>query len=73
MDLTIERLNGEYISWAVEFLDGRNRDDLRFGQYITNKYNLDEDCPDVFYYEGAEFAYKMLLNYLEINEVKNTL
>ena len=73
MDLTLERLNGEYLSWAIEFGNGKNKEDLRFGQYISNKYNLDEDCPDVFYFEGAEFVYNMLLNYIDINDIKNTL
>jgi len=73
MELTIERLNGEYLSWSVEFGGGKNNNDLRFGQYISNTYDLVEDCPDVFYYEGVYFVYNMLLEYLRMNDVKNTL
>ena len=73
MELTIERLNIEYVSWVVEYGNGKNNKDLRFGQYISSKYELDEDAPDVFYYEGAEFTYNTLLEYLHIKDVKNTL
>ena len=73
MKLTIERLNGEYLNWAIEHGNGRNGEDLRFGQYISNKYKLDENCPNVFYYEGVEFTYNSLLEYLHISGTKNTL
>jgi hypothetical protein len=41
MILTTERLNLEYITWTLDNGNGRNSDDLRFGQFLHNKYQLD--------------------------------
>lgn len=72
MQLTLERLNGEYLSWAVEFGEGRNNNDIRFGQMIHNKYDLPGKV-DVFYIESTEKAYQGLLSYVEEDQIQNTL
>lgn len=66
MELTIKRLNLEFISWEVDNGHGRNADDLRFGQYIHNKYTI--EGVDTFYLENAEEAYYKLLENLTQNE-----
>jgi hypothetical protein len=72
MQLTLERLNGEYLSWAVEFGEGRNNSDIRFGQMIHNKYDLPGKV-DVYYIESTEKAYHGLLSYIEEDEIQNIL
>lgn len=72
MQLTIERLNLEYLSWAVEFGLGRNNNDIRFGQYVHGKYDLPSKI-DVFYIENTDKAYHELLNYVEEAQIINTL
>lgn len=53
--LTSENLSSEYIAWDFFHKDGRNEEDLRFGQYIHNAYRL---VPDVgFYTESSSEAY----------------
>ena len=66
MELTIKRLNLEHISWNLDNGNSRNTDDLRFGQFIHNKYNV--ECVDVFYVESAQEAYEQLLTNLTIND-----
>jgi len=66
MVLNIERLNLEYLSWTVDNGDGRNSDDLRFGQFLHNKYQLD-GLSDVFYIENTTSAYETLLTDLTIS------
>ena len=66
MVLNIERLNLEYLSWTIDNGDGRNSDDLRFGQFLQNKYQLD-GLTDVFYVESATSAYETLLKDLTIS------
>lgn len=66
MVLNIERLNLEYLSWTIDNGDGRNSDDLRFGQVLHNKYQLDA-LSDVFYVENATSAYETLLTDLTIS------
>ena len=66
MELTIKRLNLEHISWNLDNGNGRSTDDLRFGQFIHNKYNV--ECVDVFYVESAQDAYEQLLTNLTIND-----
>jgi len=72
MQLTIERLNLEYLSWSVEFGLGRNNNDIRFGQHIHNKYDLPSKI-DVFYIENTDKAYHELLNYVEEAQISNIL
>jgi hypothetical protein len=66
MVLNIEKLNLEYLSWTIDNGDGRNSDDLRFGQFLQNKYQLD-GLTDVFYVENATSAYETLLTDLTIS------
>jgi len=60
MKLTLERLNIEYLSWAVESGEGRDKQDIRFGQYLHNKYDIPSRL-DVFYIEKTTKAYDTLL------------
>ena len=60
MILTTERLNLEYITWILDNGDGRNSDDLRFGQFLHNNYKMD-GLTDVFYIESAINVYDQLL------------
>lgn len=62
MILDYSRLNGEYLNWAIENGDGRNSDDLRFGQYLWSKYDNMKDFTDVFHMESCETVYSTLLN-----------
>lgn len=66
MELTIKRLNLEHISWDLANGTGRNSDDLRFGQFMHNKYKI--EGIDVFYIENAEEVYYKLLENLTQNE-----
>ena len=78
MELTIERLNGEYLDWTLRFGQGRNDQDLRFGQYISNKYDikarqLSNSDLDAFYHEQTDKSYDIMYALLERLNVKNTL
>lgn len=77
MELTIERLNGEYLDWSIRFGNKRNDQDLRFGQYLDQKYDLKLHLSDrsvgLFYSENVEEVYDEILRVLEQNNVKNTL
>lgn len=66
MHLTIKRLNLEHVTWSLDNGNSRNTDDLRFGQFIHNKYNV--ECVDVFSVESAQDAYEQLLTNLTIND-----
>jgi hypothetical protein len=71
MELNYSRLNGEYLNWSLKNGDGRNSDDLRFGQYLHSKYNNMNQFTDVFYFESCEFVYSTLLKDLYELEEKN--
>lgn len=77
MRLTIERLNGEYLDWTIQWGQGRNNQDLRFSQYLDNKYDLElllsEGTAHLFYKDGVDAVYEELLETLYRNNVKNTL
>lgn len=77
MQLTPERLNLEYIQWTLENLGDRNKDDLRFGQYLDWKYDLKLHLSDrssgLFYEEKADVVYDEIHRVLEQNNVQNTL
>ena len=70
MQLDYTRLNGEYLNWSLKNGDGRNSDDLRFGQYLWVKYDNMKDFTDVFNYESCEKAYSQLLKDLYEREEK---
>ena len=67
--LNLQDLNLEYLQWMLNNGPGRNENDLRFGQYIYNKYNTD-GFPDVFNTESAETAYKTLLEGIDGTRVE---
>lgn len=71
MQLDYSRLNGEYLAWSLENGDGRNSDDLRFGQFLWIKYDNMKDFTDVFHYESCEKAYSTLLTDLYELEQKD--
>ena len=68
MQLDYSRLNSEYLSWSLENGDGRNEDDLRFGQYLDHKYDLKLFMSDrsvgLFYEESCEAVYSAILKQL---------
>lgn len=66
MKLTHALLNEEYVAWNIKNSDGRDNDDLRFGQYLCNRYDILGNFTDVFNFESAEKTYSTLLK--EINE-----
>lgn len=47
-----------YDYWLHECPSGRNKNDLRFGQYIVNAYLKEgETFPELFYMENMHMAY----------------
>jgi hypothetical protein len=68
MQLDWSRLNGEYLSWSLENGEGRNVDDLRFGQYLWSKYDNMKEFTDVFHMESCETVYSTLLKDLHEKE-----
>ena len=64
MELTYERINGEYLSWALENGENRDKNDLRFGQYLHTKYDMSQFKTDVFYFEDYEEVYSEILKEL---------
>ena len=77
MQLTPERLNLEYLQWTLENLGNRNKDDLRFGQYLDWKYDLKLHLSDrsagIFYEERANVVYDEIHVALAQSNVQNTL
>ena len=77
MQLTIERLNGEYLNWTLQWSQGRNDQDLRFGQFLDWKYDLKLHLSDrsvgLFYNESVDEVYNEIFRVLEQNNVQNTL
>lgn len=71
MILDWHRLNGEYLNWSLKTGDGRNEDGLRFGQYLSTKYNNMQEFTDVFYIESCETVYSTLLKDLYATEQKD--
>ena len=66
--LTLEALTAEFESWIESYGDGRNEDDIRFGQYIWAHYDLnteDFDGPDGFYAELPALAFDQLVTVCE--------
>ena len=58
--LTAEILTNEYNNWLIDNKNGRNIEDLRFGQYLHINYNMD-NLTDVFYKENANDVFNILL------------
>jgi len=69
--LTIAILSVEYQDWIAQFKEGRNKDGIRFGQYLWCTYNLDTLFPnrdagtDGFNTENASKAFTIILNQLQ--------
>ena len=61
MELNLSLLGSEYRIWNMRWSNGRNKDDLRFGQYLWSKYENMKDFTDVFNFESAEKAYNTLI------------
>lgn len=58
-------LTDEYVNWIRTWGNGRNGDDLRFGQYLINEYGNGTSCPAVFYEESAHKVFsKVALEHL---------
>lgn len=55
----IELITKEYIVWLQQFGNGRNKQDLRFGQHICNLLNIHDS--KVFNQEDAVTAYSMIM------------
>lgn len=65
MKLTLSLLESEYKTWNMRWSDGRNKDDLRFGQYLWSKYENMKQFTDVFNFESAERAYNTIVKDFE--------
>jgi len=69
-------LNSEYTNWVKENGNGRNKENLRFSQYIHNNYDLSNlftinNCQDDgFYIENAEKFYLCIMKSLVCSEKK---
>lgn len=62
--LTAESLAEEYLTWCKQY-NNRNHQDLRFGQYIWNKYGvLGKSAPEIFYAENVGDAYWLIVDVL---------
>lgn len=62
--LTAETLAEEYLIWCTNY-GSRDNNDLRFGQYICNKYLvLGKSAPEVFYAENVGDAYYLIVDFL---------
>jgi hypothetical protein len=64
--ITMQQLDEEYAMWRVGGRAERNSDDLRFGQYMWNKYGEEGPWPKLFYTESRDEAYNLI--HAEINE-----
>jgi len=62
IELTQELLSLEYLNWVIESGNGRNADDLRFGQFVFNKYGVETDTS--YNSESADKVYEDLRNQL---------
>lgn len=70
--MNIETLDKAYFEWREKYGDGRNPQDLRFGQAFIGTYSL-SDLPEVFYTESAERAYRILSERLTRNKTTRPL
>ena len=66
MELNINILNDEFLVWTGDFGNGRNKQDLRFGQFIHLKYNTEaEEELDGYYDEVPRNSYTKIINNLK--------
>ena len=72
MIFDIEHLNLEYLDWTIQWGQGRNNQDLRFGQYLDSKYDLkmhlSDRSADLFYDENVDRVYHEILHALKQNQ-----
>ena len=57
--LTYTIFEQEFFRWHIKYGNGRNEDDLRFGQYLHINYNMNS-LTDVFHKENAADVCKIL-------------
>lgn len=65
MKLNINILNNEFLIWIGDFGNGRNKEDLRFGQFMYLKYNIDNKELEGFQDEIPRYSYSKILNNLK--------
>lgn len=51
-------IDEEYIGWVEAYGDGRSDDDQRFGQYLSNTFDV--EMKDTFFAESATEVYKII-------------
>lgn len=62
--LTAESLAEEYLTWCKQYAN-RDKNDIRFGQYVCNKYLvLGKSAPEIFYAENVGDAYWLIADIL---------
>ena len=72
MKLTFDILCQEYDNWLQNYGKGRDENDLRFGQYIHNEYELNQltvFSDLAFYAENPTTAFEHLSEHLEIDTI----
>jgi len=67
------RLQKEYEQWFENYGEGRDLNDLRFGQYLYIKYDLSEFNVDPFYPEGCENVFAMLSRDMHDRFIENNV
>ena len=58
------QLNQEFLNWTSEWGNGRNPEDLRFGQYLHLMYKIPDSLMDGFYDESPLKAYRAIYKIL---------
>lgn len=58
--ITYNILLTEYQIWISEYKNGRNEEDLRFGQYLHINYDM-SNVTDVFHKESATEVFNILV------------
>ena len=70
MELDINILNNEFLNWIHQFGNGRNNNDIRFGQFLHRKYHIVfEANEDGFYDEVPLDSYTKIINNLKQKHV----
>jgi hypothetical protein len=69
MELDINILNDEFLIWTGDFGNGRNNNDLRFGQFLHCKYHIETKEDDGFYDEVPRDSYTKIINNLKQKHV----
>lgn len=61
--ITYNILSSEYQIWISKYKNGRNEQDLRFGQYLHINYDM-SNVIDVFHKESATQVFNILVKQL---------